>query len=819
MTKQIAQTTLREKKKLLSQESKTAYQALKGTLSTSGYHTLFAEPILTSDQKSMLWFTDLQGDVKPFADLSAEDKAQARHILGEQIEKIYQLSKQYENESLRELIQTALIIPNEEAIFIIYQDNQLHVVLTQWGYIQDTPNANTDILRKFIEIPRYILVFIVQYEDGTALPAISFKTILKGILDKVCTTDTQGSFAVEVSEGKELFIEEIKKRYKNSFLATKSKNIVITLPYPTEDMRFEIWDTNDVLIPNSIWEFNYAGQTISHTSDNHGCIILPRVWFGTAIKVYQNKEGKEVYLQSYMSTEGQDVSIVRLPTIPKRDMLFRVLKQNKPIVEALLTLQYIDTETQQEKIIPTNESGEYIWTQVPLDIKVKAVATKKINKRTLKTEAVFLHTKENDTYILRFKNYRWSWWFMLLLLPFIPMPISLDIEVVDTYKRRPIIQPATTLVSVNFDDIKKEQKNTNNKGMANFGYRWMFLFEFVLPLQKIESKIICDCFEKKEKKASLWYIPKKYELSLQTIDTTFEVLTNDEGKPVPQAKVQITIVYQDIYKEIRNMETDKYGKVHFDKIPSCAKIILSASKKGYKTDTLRGMVKELKEYRLKLCHVSKFDKMLSMLFIEEGNFMMGNNKGDADEKPVHKVTVNGFYLNSIEVTQELWEAVMDRNPSIHKNCLTCPVENVSWIDVEMFLEKLNETTCSNYRLPTEAEWEYAARGGNKSKNYLYAGSNNEDEVVWYDENSGEQTHPVAQKKPNELGLYDMSGNVQEWTHDWYAVYDNQKQTKYIAVRSGSYTETVKTNRITQRNKSHFKSCLHPYLGFRIARNK
>ena len=163
-----------------------------------------------------------------------------------------------------------------------------------------------------------------------------------------------------------------------------------------------------------------------------------------------------------------------------------------------------------------------------------------------------------------------------------------------------------------------------------------------------------------------------------------------------------------------------------------------------------------------------------MVRVEGGTFQMGSNDGSSAEKPVHEVTVSRFSIGATEVTQELWEAVMGSNPSYFKGSKR-PVEKVSWNDCQTFITKLNQLTGKTFRLPTEAEWEYAARGGNKSKGYTYSGSNTIDNVAWYTVNcydKGESspdygTHDVATKAPNELGIYDMSGNVWEWCQDWY----------------------------------------------------
>ena len=155
-----------------------------------------------------------------------------------------------------------------------------------------------------------------------------------------------------------------------------------------------------------------------------------------------------------------------------------------------------------------------------------------------------------------------------------------------------------------------------------------------------------------------------------------------------------------------------------------------------------------------------------MIAVEGGTFQMGSTTGDSDEKPVHEVRVGSFSIGQTEVTQELWEAVMGSNPSKFKGNKR-PVEMVSWNDCQTFITKLNQLTGKTFRLPTEAEWEFAARGGVQSKGYTYSGSNSIEDVAWYTSNSGSTTHEVATKAPNELGLYDMSGNVWEWCQDWY----------------------------------------------------
>lgn len=207
----------------------------------------------------------------------------------------------------------------------------------------------------------------------------------------------------------------------------------------------------------------------------------------------------------------------------------------------------------------------------------------------------------------------------------------------------------------------------------------------------------------------------------------------------------------------------------------------------------------------------------NMVFVEGGSFMMGSDDSDAydDEKPVHRENVGSFHIGKYEVTQKEWEAVMGNNPSNFKGG-DLPVENVSWDDCQEFIWRLNSMTGKNFRLPTEAEWEYAARGGINNHNCKFSGSNNIENVAWYDGNSGNTTHPVGTKLANELGLHDMSGNVWEWTSDnWCDNYNQPRNSSFFVSRGGGWSRNARDCRSSSRD-NYGLSCRVSYLGLRLA---
>lgn len=215
----------------------------------------------------------------------------------------------------------------------------------------------------------------------------------------------------------------------------------------------------------------------------------------------------------------------------------------------------------------------------------------------------------------------------------------------------------------------------------------------------------------------------------------------------------------------------------------------------------------------------------TLVDVEGGAFTMGSSQGEKnrnDDECQHEVLVASFQMGKYEVTQKQWKSVMGSNPSKFNDCEECPVEGVSWNEVQQFISKLNERSPIKYRLPTEVEWEYAARGGVQSRGYLYAGGNEPDNVGWFYNNSGDKTHPAGSKLPNELGLHDMSGNVMEWCQDWKKPYpkcggDDYTNTRYV-IRGGSWSRLPRHCRVAYRFGG-IPDYRYSNLGFRLARSR
>ncbi len=229
--------------------------------------------------------------------------------------------------------------------------------------------------------------------------------------------------------------------------------------------------------------------------------------------------------------------------------------------------------------------------------------------------------------------------------------------------------------------------------------------------------------------------------------------------------------------------------------------------------------------------------------VKGGRFLMGSPANEKDayesEKPQHEVMLSDFYIAKTLVTQQQWREIMGDNPSGFKHCDSCPVEQVSWEDAQTFIARLNEKTGLTFRLPCEAEWEYAARGGHKAPlgegremlhagQYKYAGSDDLDAVGWYGDNAGDKTHPVATKQSNELGLYDMNGNVLEWCQDWFSenYYADCKKAgvvndprgpengSYRVLRGGSWLSSAQRCRSAARGSNEPGYCISR-IGFRL----
>lgn len=274
------------------------------------------------------------------------------------------------------------------------------------------------------------------------------------------------------------------------------------------------------------------------------------------------------------------------------------------------------------------------------------------------------------------------------------------------------------------------------------------------------------------------------------------------------------------WESIKNKTNPEYFKSYLEKYPQG--VYAGLAKLEIVINSASEPVQTVKP---KVSSSSSSDPYTGMQFVyvDPGCFQMGSHNGASDEKPHRVCLTQGYYLGKYEVTQAQWQQVMGNNPS-HFKSSNKPVEQVSWDDVQDFIRKLNRQTGLHYRLPTEAEWEYACRSGGKDQNYC--GGNNAGRVAWYDDNSGSKTHTVGQKQANGLGLYDMSGNVLEWVQDWYDgdYYSNSPSNNpkgpsggsRRVYRGGSWLSNVSGVRSALRFSLSPDSRLN-FLGFRLAR--
>lgn len=317
--------------------------------------------------------------------------------------------------------------------------------------------------------------------------------------------------------------------------------------------------------------------------------------------------------------------------------------------------------------------------------------------------------------------------------------------------------------------------------------------------------------------------------SLDVTSTPHDAEVTIDGKPYGKTPLtvnqllegehHVALSLEGYAKETRNIKLD-------EKESSTINVILSKERTTVKSNVIAQA-----ESVPKIQNVKTFtfkDIEIRMIRVEGGAFTMGatpeqSNDANSNERPTHRVTLSTYYIGEIEVTQELWQAVMGSNPSRFIG-LKRPVERVSWDDCQAFIRRLNILTDNRFRLPTEAEWEFAARGGNNSRGNRYAGSNTISEVAWYDDNSNSETHDVAQKNHNELGLYDMSGNVLEWCQDKYDDrYRGGSETNpigpihgmYNVLRGGCWSFGAERCRVSYRH-SATNNYRNNLIGFRLA---
>ena len=325
-------------------------------------------------------------------------------------------------------------------------------------------------------------------------------------------------------------------------------------------------------------------------------------------------------------------------------------------------------------------------------------------------------------------------------------------------------------------------------------------------------------------------MPKSEDLEKQVILKRNEQLSIDLYPDIATGSLEIAVTPFDAQVEITGDAGEYYtskGMKIFKDIPvGSYSIIVSADGYSSEAKTVKLTAKQVVSQNIKL--KEGYNEDIEVVFVKGDSFQMGSSDDFEYEKPEHILIVSDFYIGKYEVTQKQWKEIMGTStshssPSSFKGD-ELPVEQVSWTEIQEFIKKLNQKTNKKYRLPTEAEWEYAARGGNQSKGYTYSGSNKIDEVAWHSGNSGSKTHSVGTKKANELGIYDMSGNVWEWCSDWYGSdyykFSPSKNPKgpssgaFRIARGGSWHTHAQYCRTSHR--TYYAPGRNNIIGFRLA---
>ena len=317
----------------------------------------------------------------------------------------------------------------------------------------------------------------------------------------------------------------------------------------------------------------------------------------------------------------------------------------------------------------------------------------------------------------------------------------------------------------------------------------------------------------------------KYQERTGWVRANDEEVNNEAQKKIEYLQKEVKeLKHQVTEKERTIIEKEEYNKYSQMTI----KNLETEIKRLRPLDSDNSGKKSLSQMRTFLVKGVEF----KMVYVEGGTFIMGGDETDIDtypnESPRHEVTLSGYYIGETQVTQALWRAVMGENPSTFKRDPNYPVTDVSWVDCRNFIRQLNKLvklTDMKFHLPTEAQWEFAARGGIYTKGYKYAGSKDIFDVAWFNDNSKGQIHPVAEMEPNELHLFDMSGNVEEWCQDYFGLYNNDAISESDPtgpengdsriIRGGHFGNVANRCRVTSREYTYPKKA-SGYVGLRLA---